>query len=281
MLLGAHCSIDGGFPNAAKAGKRIGCDAIQIFSRSPRMLRNTKPITEEQARLWRESLIENGIREAIIHSNYLINLGSPLKRLQRVARDAFVEEMDRAQFLGVRRLVFHPGAHMGKGEAKGIKTVAAALDAAIERANAPDVLLCLENMAGQGTVIAHKFEQIRSVFEASTHPERFRVCIDTCHLFAAGYDIRTRAGYENVMAHIDEVVGLDRVGAFHMNDSKGPVNCRSDRHEHIGKGKLKKPAFGFLVNDPRFAEIPAVLETPGWDPEFRRNLKVLRSLVTP
>src|SRR3990172_1530702 len=123
MNLGAHCSIAGGFPEAAKAGKWIGCDAIQIFSRSPRMLRDTKPITQEDARLWRESLAANGIREAMIHTNYLINLGSPLKRMQRVARDAFVEEMERAQTLGVRRLVFHPGAHMGKGEAKGVKAV--------------------------------------------------------------------------------------------------------------------------------------------------------------
>jgi len=279
MLLGAHCSIDGGFPNAAIAGKRIGCDAIQIFSRSPRMLRNTKPISEQDARVWRESLASNGIREAIIHSNYLINLGSPMKRLQRVAREALVEEMERAQILGVRRLVFHPGAHMGKGDAKGIKTVADALAASIERSNAPDVLLCLENMAGQGTVVGHKFEQIRQVIEGTGHPERMAVCIDTCHLFAAGYDIRTRQGYENVMTHIDEIIGLDRVAAFHLNDSKGPVNCRSDRHEHIGKGKLKKEAFKFLVNDPRFADRPAVLETPGGDLQFKRNLKVLRGLV--
>ena len=244
------------------------------------MLRDTKPITQEDARLWRESLATNGIREAMIHTNYLINLGSPLKRMQRVARDAFVEEMERAQTLGVRRLVFHPGAHMGKGEAKGVKAVAAALDACTERANAPDVLLCLEIMAGQGSTVGYKFEQIRDVIAATHHPERMAVCIDTCHLFAAGYDIRTRQGYENVISHIDDVLGLDRVAAFHLNDSKGPVNCRTDRHEHIGKGKVKKAAFGFLVNDTRFAELPAVLETPGWDPEFKRNLKVLRGLLT-
>ncbi len=187
--------------------------------------------------------------------------------------------MERAQVLGVRHLVFHPGAHMGKGEARGIATVAAALDACIERANAPDVLLCLENMAGQGSTVAYKAEQIRAIFDATHHPERLGVCIDTCHLFAAGYDIRTRSGYETVIARLDEILGLDRVAAFHLNDSKGRVNCRTDRHEHIGRGKLKKAAFGFLVNDARFADRPAVLETPGADPDFKRNLKLLRSLV--
>ncbi len=279
MLLGAHCSIAGGFPNAAKAGKWIGCDAIQIFSRSPRMLRDTKPITEADAQLWRQSLAENGIRLATIHTNYLINLASPLKRMNRVARDAFVEEMERAHALGVRHLIFHPGAHMGKGEEKGMRAVAESLDACIERADAPDVVLCIENTAGGGSSVGHKFEQVRRIIDLSRHPERFGMCLDTCHTFAAGYDIRTRAGYETVMSHLDEVLGLDRVKAFHLNDSKGDVRSHLDRHEHIGKGKLKKEAFRFLVNDARFAECPGLLETPGADPDFRRNLKLLRSLL--
>ena len=279
MLLGAHCSIAGGFHEAPKAGRWIGCDAIQIFSRSPRMLRGTKPITPEEADLWRQSLAENGIRTAVIHSNYLINLASPLKRLNRVARVAFVEEMERAQVLGVKHLIFHPGAHMGKGDAKGLALVAESLNACLDRANAPDVLLCIENTAGGGTAVGHKFEQMRKIIDLSRHPERVAVCLDTCHTFAAGYDIRTRAGYENVMAHIDEVLGLERLQAFHLNDSKGDVRSHVDRHEHIGKGKLKKDAFRFLVNDARFADCPGLLETPGEDPDFKRNLRVLRSLV--
>ncbi len=279
MILGAHCSISGGFHEAAKAGKWIGCDAIQIFSRSPRMLRDTKPITDEDVRLWRESLETNGIRVAVIHGNYLINLAAPLKRQLRLARDAFVQEIERAQRLGVRHLIFHPGAHMGKGEAKGRALVAESLDACMERADAPDVLLCIENTAGAGSAMGSTFKEIRAIIDASRHPERVAACFDTCHAFAAGYDIRTRAGYENVMAHVDEVLGLDRLAAFHLNDSKGDVRSHLDRHENIGKGKLKKAAFGFLVNDPRFADRPAVLETPGDDPAFKRNLKVLRSLV--
>jgi deoxyribonuclease-4 len=244
------------------------------------MLRDTKPISEEEVRLWRESLAANGIRAVTIHSNYLINLASPLKRLNRVAREAFVVELERAQTLGVRLLIFHPGAHMGKGDAKGIARVAESLDAALEKANAPDVTPCIENTAGGGSSVGHRFEQIRSIIDHSRHGERLGMCLDTCHTFAAGYDIRTRAGYENVMAHIDEVLGLDRVKAFHLNDSKGVVRSHVDRHEHIGKGKLKKDTFRFLVNDRRFADRPAVLETPGVDADFKRNLKVLRSLVS-
>jgi len=244
------------------------------------MLRDTKPITEEDVRLWRQSMEEHRIQLATIHSNYLINLCSPQKRLLRVARDAFVEEMERAQVLDVKHLIFHPGAHMGKGEAKGLKLVAESLDACIERADAPDVLLCIENTAGAGTAVGHKFEHMRKIIDGSRHPERLGVCLDTCHTFAAGYDIRTRAGYENVMAHIDEVLGLERLRAFHLNDSKGDVRSHMDRHEHIGKGKLKKDAFKFLVNDTRFADRPGLLETPGEDSDFRRNLKVLRSLVS-
>lgn len=280
MFLGAHCSIAGGLHEAPKAGRRIGCDAIQIFSRSPRMLRNTKPITADEADLWRRSMAENGIREAVIHSNYLINLASPQKRLLKVARNAFVEEMERAQVLGVRLLIFHPGAHMGKGVEKGVRLVAESLDAAIEAADAPDVTPCIENTAGGGSSVGHTFEQVRRIVDLSRHSERIAMCFDTCHAFAAGYDIRTRPGYEAVMSRLGEVVGLDRVRAFHLNDSKGDVRSHLDRHEHIGKGKLKKAAFGFLVNDPRFADRPAVLETPGDDAVFKRNLKVLRGLVT-
>jgi deoxyribonuclease-4 len=279
LILGAHCSIAGGFPEAAKAGRWIGCDAIQIFSRSPRMLAHTKPITPEAAKAWRESLAENRIESTMIHTNYLINLATPDKRMRKVARTAFVEEMERAQILGVRTLVFHPGAHMGKGATRGMKLVAESLDECIERADAPDVTPCIEIMAGGGSSVGHSFEQLRKVIDLSAHGDRLGVCIDTCHTFAAGYDIRTRDGYENVIARLDAVVGLDRVKAFHLNDSKGDVRSHLDRHENIGRGRLKKEAFRFLVNDARFADRPAVLETPGEDPAFKRNLKALRSLV--
>ena len=265
---------------APERGKAVGAEAIQIFSRSPRMLRNTKPILPEEAQAFRDNLAANGIRRVVVHANYLINLGSPKKAALKVSRHALVEELERAQVLGIRDVIFHPGAHMGKGEASAIRTIAEGLDACLAKADAPDVFLTLENTAGQGTVVGYAFEQLAEMVKGSSHPDRLAVCIDTCHTFAAGYDFRTREAYDGLMRKVDETVGLARVHAFHLNDSKGPLGSRVDRHEDIGKGKLGKEPFRFLVNDGRFRELPGCLEYPGDDGGYRKNLKVLRSLVT-
>jgi len=265
---------------APERGKAVGAEAIQIFSRSPRMLRNTKPILPEEAQAFRDNLAANGIRRVVVHANYLINLGSPKKAALKVSRHALVEELERAQVLGIRDVIFHPGAHMGKGEAHAIRTIAEGLDACLAKADAPDVFLTLENTAGQGTVVGYAFEQLAEMVKGSSHPDRLAVCIDTCHTFAAGYDFRTREAYDGLMRKVDETVGLARVHAFHLNDSKGPLGSRVDRHEDIGKGKLGKEPFRFLVNDGRFRELPGCLEYPGDDGGYRKNLKVLRSLVT-
>ncbi len=279
MYLGAHISIAGGVPLAPERGASVGCEAIQIFSRSPRMLRNTKPLTPEETSAFRENLEAHGIRKAVIHDNYLINLASPKKSMLKVARTAFVEELERAQQLGIQEVIFHPGAHMGKGEAFALRTIAESLDGCLEQADAPDVVPCLENTAGQGTTVGSSLEQLAAIIKASARADRLGVCVDTCHTFAAGYDIRTREGYDDFFSRVDETVGLGRVRAFHLNDSKGPLGCRLDRHENIGKGKIGKEAFRFLVNDPRFRELPGCLEYPGDDAGYRRNLKVLRSLM--
>lgn len=280
MLLGAHVSIAGGVALAPENGARIGCEAIQIFSRSPRMLRKTKPLTAEEARAFRDGLREHGIRRAVIHGNYLINLASPKKSLLTVSRTAFVEELERAQQLGVADVIFHPGAHLGKGEAFGLRRIAESLDRCLERADAPDVFACLENTAGQGSVVGHTFQQLAEIVEQSSFPERLAVCIDTCHTFAAGYEMRTREAYRGLMRTVDETVGLARVRAFHLNDSKGDLGSKLDRHEDIGRGRLGKDPFRFLVNDERFRELPGCLEYPGDDAGYRRSMKVLRSLVT-
>ncbi len=279
MYLGAHISIAGGVPLAPERGASVGCEAIQIFSRSPRMLRNTKPLTPEETSAFRENLEAHGIRKAVIHDNYLINLASPKKSMLKVARTAFVEELERAQQLGIQEVIFHPGAHMGKGEAFALRTIAESLDGCLEQADAPDVVPCLENTAGQGTTVGSSLEQLAAIIKASARADRLGVCVDTCHTFAAGYDIRTREGYDDFFSRVDETVGLGRVRAFHLNDAKGPLGCRLDRHENIGKGKIGKEAFRFLVNDPRFRELPGCLEYPGDDAGYRRNLKVLRSLM--
>ena len=279
MFLGAHVSIAESIALAPKRGKDVGADAIQIFSRSPRMLRKTKPIRPEEANAFREELAKNGIRAAVIHANYLINLGSPKKNAVRYSCDAFVEELERAAVLGIRDVIFHPGAHTGGGEAKALRTIAASLDSCLAKAEAPGVFATLENTAGQGTVVGHTFDQLAEIIKGSSFPERLAVCVDTCHTFAAGYDFRTRTGYDALLGTIDGTVGLARVRAFHLNDSKGPLGSKLDRHEDIGKGELGKAPFGFLVNDERFRDIPGCLEFPGDDGGYRKNLKVLRSLV--
>ena len=280
MYLGAHVSISESLALAPSRGRAVGCETIQIFSRSPRMLRKTKPIPEEEAAAFKENLIKLGLRCAVIHANYLINLSSPKKNGLRYSREAFVEELDRAQVLGIRDVIFHPGAHMGKGEPSALRTIAASVDWSLDHSTAPDVFAVLEITAGQGTVVGYTFPQLAEIIEGSSHPERLGVCIDTCHTFAAGYDFRTPAGYEELVRTVDDTVGRSRVRAFHLNDSKGDLGSRVDRHEDIGKGKLGKEPFRFLVNDERFREVPAVLEFPGTDGGYRRELKLLRSLVT-
>jgi len=280
MYLGAHISISESIALAPSRGRTVGCEAIQIFSRSPRMLRKTKPIPPEEAQAFRENLAKLRLAGAVIHANYLINLASPKKNGLRYSRQAFVEELDRAQVLGIRDVIFHPGAHLGKGEAYALKTIAASLDWCVEHSNAPDVFAVLENTAGQGTVVGYTFAQLAEIMKGSSHPERLGVCIDTCHTFAAGYDFRTREGYDDLLRNIEETIGVGRLRAFHLNDSKGDLGSRVDRHEDIGKGKLGKEPFRFLVNDERFRSVPALLEFPGTEGGYKRELKLLRSLVS-
>jgi deoxyribonuclease IV len=280
VYLGAHISIAESIALAPARGRSVGCETIQIFSRSPRMLRKTKPIPPEEAEAFQAAMAKKGVVAAVIHANYLINLASPKKNGLRVSRQAFLEELERAQVLGLRDVIFHPGAHMGKGEAYALKTIAASLDWAFDHANAPDALGVLEITAGQGTVVGHTFGQLAEIIKGSSYPDRLAVCVDTCHSFAAGHDFRTRDRYEALLRTVDETVGLSRVRAFHLNDSKGDLGSRVDRHEDVGKGKLGREPFGFLVNDERFRTVPAVLEFPGTEGGYRRELKLLRSLVT-
>ncbi len=279
MYLGAHMSIAESVALAPERGEAVGCEAIQIFSRSPRMLKNTKPLTVEERTGFRDNLAAHHIARAVIHANYLINLASPNRNLLKVSRTAFVEELDRAQQLGVRDVIFHPGAHLGKGEAKGLRTIAESLDWCFEQARAPDVFAVLENTAGAGSVLGCTFEQIGEIVKGSSHPDRLGVCVDTCHTFAAGYDFRTREGYDALLQTIDATVGLSRIRAFHLNDSKGELGSHQDRHENIGKGKIGLEGFRPFVNDSRFREHPACLEYPGDERGYRRNLKTLRSLI--
>ena len=279
-LLGAHMSIAGGLTRAVERGCAVGCEAIQIFTKNSNQWR-AKPLTDGEAQEFRKELAKEKIQFAFAHDSYLINLASPSEDLLGRSREAFLDEMERAEKLGLRFVVLHPGAHLGTGEAAGIERISRSFDWIFERTPGYRVKVLIETTAGQGTNLGHRFEQIRDMMDGVRENDRLGVCVDTCHLLAAGYDLRTKAGYEKTFDDFDRIVGLKRILAFHLNDSKKPLGSRVDRHEHIGKGFLGLEPFRLLLNDSRFKGVPMVLETPKgkddtWD---RENLRLLRSLL--
>jgi deoxyribonuclease-4 len=278
-LLGAHMSIAGGVGNAFIEGKKVDCDAIQIFTKSSRQWAS-KPYTKEEIELFHVNRKETGIGAVVAHDSYLLNMGSPDGALRARSVAAFIDELERCEVLGVTNLIAHPGSHVGAGELDGIKTIAKSLDEVHKACPGYGVKVTLEITAGQGSNLGYRFEQIGNMIDATKESDRLRVCFDTEHAFAAGYDIRTRDGYERTFSEFDEVIGIERLAAFHLNDSKKEFNSRVDRHEHIGKGFIGVEAFRMLMNDKRFWGLPMCLETPkGPDlKEDRENLELLRSL---
>ena len=279
-LLGAHMSIAGGVDKALLEGKKVDCDVIQIFTKSSRQWA-AKPYTKEEIEQFRINQKATGIAKVIAHDSYLLNLGSPDAGLRKRSVAAFIDELERCEILDISNLVAHPGAHVGAGEAEGIKLIAKSLDEVHEACPGYKVKVTLEITAGQGSNLGYRFEQIRNIIDATKESYRLRVCFDTEHAFAAGYDIRTKEGYERTFTEFDEAIGIDRLAAFHLNDSKKEFHSRVDRHEHIGKGFIGVEAFLLLMNDKRFWGLPMCLETPkGPDlAEDRDNLTLLRSLV--
>ncbi|HHF53507.1 MAG TPA: deoxyribonuclease IV [candidate division WOR-3 bacterium] len=278
-FLGAHVSISGGVYKAPERGEKLGCESIQIFSKN-QMQWKAKPITPEDSQKFKEELKKTHIKEVVIHDSYLINLGSPDEEKLKMSRDAFLDEMIRAEILGVKYLVFHPGSHMGKGEELGLKLIAESLNILIDKAKeAPNVLLLLETTAGQGSNLGYKFEHLKFIMDQVEKKERLGVCFDTAHAFEAGYDISTEEGYERTFNEFDNVIGLEKLKVFHLNDSRTPLGSHVDRHEHIGEGMIGLTAFELLVNDERFKNHPMILETPGGEKYYEYNLKVLRGLV--
>lgn len=276
MLLGAHVSIAGGLMRAVREAGELHCEAIQIFSGS-KMQWQSRELGDDEVREYRRGMRATGVRHSMIHDSYLINLASPDPALLARSRAAFAVEMRRADRLGVPFLVFHPGAHKGDGETTGIERVADSLNGLL--CEVPGrVTLLIENTAGQGTALGHRLEHLAELLRTVRPRRRIGICLDTCHLFAASYDLRTPRSYEATMHAIDDMVGIERVRAFHLNDSKGELGSRLDRHAEIGEGRIGVRAFGRLVRDERFVEVPGVLETPGGLAGFRRNLLKLRRL---
>lgn len=273
-------SIAGGVGNAFIEGKKVDCEAIQIFTKSSRQWAS-KPYTKEEIEQFHINRKETGIGAVIAHDSYLLNMGSPDAALRQRSVAAFIDELERCEVLRVTNLIAHPGAHVGAGELDGIKTIAKSLDEVHRACPGYRTRITLEITAGQGSNLGYRFEQIGNMIDATNENDRLRVCFDTEHAFAAGYDLRTKEGYERTFSEFDEVIGIDRLAAFHLNDSKKEFNSRVDRHEHIGKGFIGVEAFRLLMNDRRFWGLPMCLETPkGPDlKEDRENLELLRSLI--
>jgi deoxyribonuclease-4 len=273
-------SIEGGVHRAVERGADAGCDAVQLFTRPSHQWKARKLSGEEAAR-FRERQVACGVSPAVAHDCYLINLGSPDARLHARSAAAFGEEIDRCDQLGLPYLIAHPGAHKGAGEEAAFDRIAGAIDAAFRRRGGSRTRVLLETTAGMGTSVGHRFEHLRAILDRLEEPRRAGICVDTCHVYAAGYDIGTEKGYHAVMEELDRIVGLGRVGAFHLNDCKKGLGSRLDRHEHIGMGALGVTAFWCLLNDPRFEGVPMFLETPKGEDlaEDRANLAILRAQV--
>ena len=278
MHLGAHMSISGGIEKALLRGQEVGCDAIQIFTKNSNRWQ-AKPLTSSEITAFREACTTTEIAPVIAHSAYLINLAAPDEALYEKSMRAFLDELQRCAVLGIPYLVIHPGAHMGLGEEQGLKRVAAAISRVHRDTPTMPVMITLEVTAGQGSTLAYKFEHFATILEQVDEPDRLGFCLDTCHLLAAGYDFRTRQGYESMMDAWDDLIGIERLRVIHLNDSKKGLGSRVDRHEHIGQGHIGTQGFEFWLNDRRLAGLPMVLETPKEDDADVRNLAMLRSLI--
>ena len=281
MILGAHESTAGALENAVPRALADGCETFQMFTASSRQWR-ARVLGADDTGAFRKAVRASGLGPVAAHASYLINLAAPEGEPRTRSLAALADELARCARLAVPYLVLHPGSHLGHGESLGIARVAAGLDQVL--AGAPrGVAILLENTAGQGACVGHRFAHLGAIFSACRRRRRLGVCLDTQHAFAAGYDLGSAAGYRATFAELDATVGLHHLRAFHLNDSKRPLGCRVDRHENIGLGFLGLEPFRRLVNDRRFAALPGYLETPPLDgaDSFARNLKVLRSLVTP
>jgi deoxyribonuclease IV len=276
-LIGAHLSTKGGLHTVFDRAAEVKASAVAIFAKNSNQWKG-KELTDDDCALFAQ---KRTIKPVFTHASYLINLATTNREFHRKSIAALIDELDRAERLGIRAVVLHPGAHMGAGAAAGIDQIARSLDrihAAIPRHK---VVTLLETSAGQGSCVGCSFEELGKIIKLVDDRKRVGICFDTCHVFASGFDLRTRHEYERTIDNLDRHAGIKNVGLFHLNDSKKPLGSRVDRHEHIGGGQIGLDAFGFLLNDERFRGIPKLLETPKKveHESDRRNLATLRGLL--
>lgn len=278
--LGAHMSISGGLPLAIDRAVAAGCNVVQIFTRNSNQWKG-KPVSEADASLFRTKLAASGLHEVISHDIYLINLAAPPGETRDKSLLAFRDELETCARLGIKKVVMHPGSHLADSPQAGLERVIEAFDQLFCEVPQFEGLVLIETTAGQGSNLGRTFEELGAIISGSRFPDRFGVCFDTCHTFAAGYDTASESGYQETMNKFDRIIGLDRLQCFHLNDSKKGLGSRVDRHEHIGQGTLGLNPFSFILNDPRFTFVPKVLETPKGDNDEMDavNLALLRGLV--
>jgi deoxyribonuclease IV len=281
MYLGAHLGIAGGFAEAVEDAERLEADALQIFAKSPQMW-SGPPVSAEAAERFRAAVRSSRLRATAVHHGYLLNLASPKPENLERSRAAFRDEIARADLLGVNSLIFHPGAHVGGGTAAGITTLVESLDLALAATERSPTRLLLENAAGQGTTLCSNLDELAEVLDRVGERHRLGVTLDSCHLFAAGFELRTDDGYGSFVDRVRGTIGEANVRAFHLNDAKAGLGSHLDRHENIGRGEIGADGFRRLVNDRRWREVPGFLETPLDENDYARyaeDLATLRSLV--
>ena len=276
-LIGAHISAKGGLHTVFERASTIDASAIGLFAKNSNQWKG-KTMTEEDVALFAKL---RNVRPILTHASYLINLATTHEEVHRKSIEAMADELERAERLGIHAVVLHPGAHLGAGVDHGVDQVARSLDRIHAMLPRHKVVTLLETSAGQGSCLGCTFEELGKIIDLVDDKKRVGICVDTCHIFAAGYDIRTRGGWERAADEIETYVGIAKVGAFHLNDSKKPLGSRVDRHEHIGEGEIGVEAFRHVLNDARFRRIPKLLETPKEieHESDRKNLATLRSLL--
>jgi len=275
-LIGTHVSISGGIEKAFTRADEVGCEAMQIFSKNQLQWRSAIP-TETKCLSFQRAWKESRVKEVVIHSSYLVNLAAG-GELQKKSIRSLVDEITSASLLGIDLIVVHPGSHGGNGESLGLENISSSIRVILERTADTNVRILLETMAGQGHTLGYKLEHFNIILDKLDWNYRIGFCIDTSHIYAAGYDIRTKPKYQGVKKRIDRLIGLDRVFCWHLNDSKREIGSRVDRHEHIGSGYLGLHAFSNVINDPIWSDTPCILETPKSGIGDKGNLEILRKL---
>ncbi|MBI1859658.1 MAG: deoxyribonuclease IV [Deltaproteobacteria bacterium] len=280
--MGAHISIAGGVDKAIERGEKLGCDAIQIFTQSSRTWKCFPIAVQTQAAFRTALKTAKRVKRVVAHNSYLLNLSTTDSVHRKQSVRFFIDIMNQCESLGIESLITHPGSHKGEGLAAGIRATVQSLNEVMKACAGFETRILMENTAGQGDCIGHRFEELRSIVSATSDPDRIGFCFDTQHAFAAGYDLRTQADYEATFDQFERLLGIKKIGAFHLNDAVKEFGSRVDRHANIGEGFLGKEPFQFLLNDKRFRGVPMCLETdPGEDDrKHKKDLKTLRSLVS-